>query len=51
MNMLYGRLSYRILDLDAYAELEGRYRKENENSSMTILGSVRINLPNRSWRF
>jgi hypothetical protein len=48
---LYGRLSYRLLHLDAYADLEGRYRKENNNTSMSILGSLRINLPNQVMKY
>jgi hypothetical protein len=51
ITQVYGRLSYRILQLDAYADLEGRYRKENENSSLSVLGSLRINLPNQIQKY
>ena len=51
ITQLYGRLSYRLLSLDAYADLEGRYRKENNNSSLSILGSLRINLPNQIQKY
>lgn len=51
ITQLYGRLSYRLLSLDAYADLEGRYRKENQNTSMSILGSLRINLPNQVMKY
>jgi hypothetical protein len=51
ITQLYGRLSYRLLSLDAYADLEGRYRKENNNTSMSILGSLRINLPNQIQKY
>lgn len=45
ITQLYGRISYRILGLDAFADLEGRYRKENENTGLSVVGSFRINLP------
>lgn len=51
ITQLYGRLSYRLLHLDAYADLEGRYRKENNNTSMSIVGSLRINLPNQVMKY
>jgi hypothetical protein len=51
IKQLYGRLSYRLLHLDAYADLEGRYRKENGNTSVSVLGSLRINLPNQVMKY
>lgn len=51
IQQIYGRLSYRVLNLDGYLDLEGRYRKENENSSLSILGSMRINLPNQMLKY
>ncbi len=51
ITQLYGRISYRLLSLDAYADLEGRYRKENQNTSMSIMGSLRINLPNQVMKY
>ncbi|MEM7039634.1 MAG: hypothetical protein AAF570_21855, partial [Bacteroidota bacterium] len=51
MTMVHGRISYRLFKLDAYADLELRYRKENENSSVSVLGALRLNMPARDWRF
>jgi hypothetical protein len=51
ITQLYGRLSYRLLNLDAYADLEGRFRKENEFTSMSVMGSLRINLPNQTMKY
>lgn len=51
ITQVYGRLSYRVLKLDAYLDLEGRYRKENQNTSVSILGSMRINLPNQLLKY
>lgn len=48
---LYGKLSYRLLELDGFAEIEARYRKENDITSMSILGSLRLNMPTRPIRF
>lgn len=48
---VYGRLSYRLLNLDAYADLEARYRKENEFNSLSVMASLRFNMPNRPLRF
>lgn len=51
ITQLYGRVSYRLLNLDAYAELEGRYRKENVYASTSVLGSLRIHLPNQLMKY
>jgi hypothetical protein len=51
VTQLYGKISYRILGLDAFAELEGRFRKENENRGMSLIGSFRINMPDRPIRY
>lgn len=51
LTQLYGRLSYQLLQLDAYAELEGRYRKENDNTSVSILGTLRFNLPTAPLKY
>ncbi|MFN8397902.1 MAG: hypothetical protein U0176_25010 [Bacteroidia bacterium] len=48
---VYGRISYRVLNLDGYVDLEGRFRKENANTSMSVLGSLRVNLPNQIMKF
>jgi hypothetical protein len=47
----YGKISYRILGLDGYAELEGRYRKENDQQSMSILGALRFNFSDRLLKY
>ncbi|MFM2376841.1 MAG: hypothetical protein RLZZ165_1938 [Bacteroidota bacterium] len=51
ITQLYGRISHRLLHLDAYVDLEGRFRKENHNTSMNIMGSLRINLPNELVKY
>lgn len=51
MTQLYGRISYQLLSLDAFAELEGRYRKENDNTSVSIMGTLRFNLPTAPLRY
>jgi hypothetical protein len=48
---IQGRISYRLLRLDAYADLEARYRKENQFTSMSVMGSLRFNMPNRPVRY
>jgi hypothetical protein len=51
VTQLYGRISYRLFKLDAYLDLEARYRKENQYSSMSALGSIRWNLPNQLLKY
>lgn len=51
ITQLHGRITYRILSLDAFAEVEGRYRRENDQSDVTILGTLRLNLPTKPVRF
>jgi hypothetical protein len=46
INQVYGRLSYRLLKLDGYVDLEARYRKENQNTGISVMGSFRLNMPN-----
>ena len=41
---LMGRVSYQILGLNAFAEVEGRIRKENAFTSISVLGSLRMNI-------
>ncbi|MCB9230267.1 MAG: hypothetical protein H6581_01270 [Bacteroidia bacterium] len=48
---LYGKIGYQILRLNAYAEVEARFRRENEFSSMSVLGSLRFNLPDHPIKF
>lgn len=51
VTQVYGKVSYRILGLDGYAELEGRYRKENNQQSLSVLGALRFNLPDRLIKY
>jgi hypothetical protein len=48
---LYGRLSWQILQSDAYLEAEGRFRKENENTSLSLLLGLRANIVPRPVKF
>jgi hypothetical protein len=47
----YGRLSWQLWRLDAWLELEGRYRTENELRSLSFLGGLRATLAPRPVRF
>ena len=47
---LYGRLTWQLWNLDAYLELEGRYRLANELQSVSILGGLRANIVGRMIR-
>ena len=51
MTMLQGRASWQIGQTDIFAELEGRYRKENELQSVSLLGGLRFGLPQRQVKF
>ncbi|MEM9718672.1 MAG: hypothetical protein AAGA10_05475 [Bacteroidota bacterium] len=51
MDQIYGRLTYQLWNTDIYAEIEGRYRTENERESASILGGVRMGLPQRIVKF
>ncbi len=51
VDQVYGKISYQILKLEAFAELEARYRKENDNSSASVLGTLRFNLPTTPVKF
>lgn len=48
---VYGRLSYQLWQSDIYAEVEGRYRKENDLTSTSILGGIRMNISPRNVRY
>ena len=48
---VYGKVSYQILKLDAYAEFEGRFRKENEFTSLSGMASLRWNIPQRVVKY
>lgn len=51
MNTLQGRISYRLLNLDAFLDLEARLRQENDLTSASVLGSFRLNLPAAPLKF
>lgn len=51
VDQLYGKISYQFLNLEAFAELEGRYRKENTGTSASVLGTLRFNLPTTPIKF
>ena len=51
VDQLYGRVSYQFLNLEAFAELEGRYRREPGGSSTSVLGTLRFNLPTTPIKF
>lgn len=51
VSQLYGKLSYQIFNLDAFAEIEGRYRTENSLTSASILATFRLNLPTTPIKF
>lgn len=48
---IYGRISWRLFELDGYLDLEARYRKENEFTSLSAMGSLRLNIPNKPIKF
>lgn len=51
VTQVHGKISYRILGLDGFAELEGRFRQENTQQSLSILGALRFNLPDRLIKY
>lgn len=51
IDQLYGRCSYQLWNTDIYAEIEGRYRTENEATSVDILGGIRMGIPHRVPKF
>lgn len=51
VDMLYGRLSFQLWQTDIYAELEGRHRIENEFTSTSILGGLRVHFSPGSVRY
>ena len=51
ISQLYGRLTYQLWHTDIYAEVEGRYRKENERESASIMAGIRMGLPHRNVKF
>ena len=51
ISQLYGRLTCQLWNTDAYLEVEGRYRTENEQRSVYILGGLRVGIPTRVTKF
>lgn len=51
MQQVYARISWQLWKTDAHLEIEGRYRTENEESFVGLLGGVRMNLPIRQHRY
>lgn len=51
VTQIYGRLSWQLRNTDIFFEAEGRYRKENENTSTSILGGLRVNILPREVKF
>ncbi|MEZ4829995.1 MAG: hypothetical protein R3C61_27485 [Bacteroidia bacterium] len=51
VQQVYGRLSWQVDHTDIYAELEVRYRTENENRSVSALGGLRVNILPREVKF
>ena len=44
---LYGKVSYQIWKLNAFADIEGRFRKNGNLSTMMVWGSIRWNIPTK----
>jgi hypothetical protein len=51
INQVYGRLSWQLFKTDIYAEVEGRFRQENEVKSLSVQGGLRANLPSRAIKY
>ena len=51
VTQLSGLLSYQILNLDAWAELEGYLRMEDDASSLSMMGNLRWNIPQKPAKF
>ncbi|TAE50621.1 MAG: hypothetical protein EAZ89_11725, partial [Bacteroidetes bacterium] len=48
---LYGRVSWQLWKSDAWIEAEGRYRRENEVSSLSFQAGLRMNMTGRMVKF
>ncbi len=48
---LNGRISYQIKRLNAFAEIEATFRKENSFSSISGMGTLRMNIPVKPVKF
>ncbi len=51
IDQVYGRLTYQIWNTDMYAEVQGRYRQENDRKSASIMAGLRLNIPNRVVKY
>ncbi len=51
IDQVYGRLTYQLWNTDIYAEIEGRYRQENSRTSASIIGGIRLNIPQRVVKY
>ncbi|MEO1451425.1 MAG: hypothetical protein AAFV07_17975, partial [Bacteroidota bacterium] len=51
INQLYGRISWQFWGADAYIDLEGRVRQENNLRSTSVLFGLRANIGPRMLRF
>jgi len=51
VDQLYGRLTYQLWKTDIYAEMEGRYRKDQEAESASIIAGLRFNIPHRVVKY
>ena len=51
IDQIYGRCTYQLWNTDIYAEIEGRYRKENDRKGVEIFGGIRMGLPHRVTKF
>lgn len=51
LHQVHGRLTYQLWKTDAYLELEGRYRRTAGQNALSLMGSLRMNLPGRLPKF
>ena len=51
MDMLYGRLSFQLWNTDLFFDLEGRYRRENELSSTSVVAGMRLHFAPGRMRY
>ncbi|MEO0895772.1 MAG: capsule assembly Wzi family protein [Bacteroidota bacterium] len=48
---LYGRISWQLGNTDIFGELEGRYRRENNLNSLSLLMGIRANISPRMIKY
>lgn len=46
-----GRLTYQLFKTDIYAELEGRWRQENDFQTLSLIGGIRVGIPSRAVKY